>query len=169
MVFIICIVCCSRSQDVHMPDYPLLVTMEFSHNHPLNTASVLRHRDVAQYVSAKFAELLSIGHSPLAALAIHKYDLYLEHGAHLYLNFVNDRHHFPDVGWCYRYEFKAHIQHTFVICSQYYLYCFLNCCYYTICICIFLLFCAELLCSSDLRFLALLMCTTLDLLLSAIE
>jgi len=95
--------CCSRSLDVHMPDYPLVVTMEFNHNHPLDTASVLRHRDVAPYVAAKFAELLSTGHSPLAALAIHKYDLYLEHGAHQYLNFVNDRHHFPDIGWCYRY------------------------------------------------------------------
>jgi len=89
-----------------MPEYPLVVTMEFNHNHPLNTASVLRHRDVAPYISAKFAELLSTGHGPLAALAIHKYDLYLEHGAHKYLNFVNDRHHFPDVAWCYRYVFS---------------------------------------------------------------
>ena len=95
--------CDSRSLDVHMPDYPLVVTLEFNHNHPLDTASVLRHRDVAPYVSAKFAELLSTGHSPLAALTIHKYDLYLEHGSHQYMNFVNDRHHFPDVGWCYRF------------------------------------------------------------------
>jgi len=101
--------CCSRSLDVHMPDYPLVVTLEFSHNHPLDTASVLRHRDVAPYVSAKFAELLSIGHSPLTALAIHKYDLYLQHGARQYLNFVNDRHHFPDVGWCYRYVFLSRV------------------------------------------------------------
>lgn len=97
------VLCCSRSLDVHMPDYPLVVTIEFNHNHPLDTESVLRHRDVAPYVADKFANLLSAGHGPLAALAIHKYDLYLEHGAQCYLNFVNDRHHFPDVGWCYRY------------------------------------------------------------------
>ena len=95
-----------------MPEYPLVVTLEFNHNHPLDTASVLRHRDVAPYVSAKFAELLSTGHSPLAALAIHKYDLYLEHGPRHYLNFVNDRHHFPDVGWCYRCVcFLVHVVH----------------------------------------------------------
>ena len=101
-----------------MPDYPLLVSMEFSHNHPLDTTSVLRHRDVAPYVSDKFVSLLSTGHGPLAALAIHKYDLYLEHGAHQYMHFVNDRHHFPDVGWCYRYVF-SHVCHAVVSYIQY--------------------------------------------------
>jgi len=103
VLFFIGVVGCSRSQDIHMPEYPLVVTMDFTHNHPLDTASVLRHRDVAPYVLAKFANLLNIGHGPLAALAIHKYDLYLEHGPRHYLTFVNDRHHFPDAGWCYRY------------------------------------------------------------------
>ena len=103
--------CCSRSLDIHMPDYPLVVTLGFNHNHPLDTASVLRHRDVAPYVSAKFAELLSTGCSPLAALAVHKYDLCLEHGPRQYLNFVNDRHHFPDAAWCYRYVL-VHVCHA---------------------------------------------------------
>ena len=103
--------CCSRSLDIHMPDYPLVVTLGFNHNHPLDTASVLRHRDVAPYVSAKFAELLSTGYSPLAALAVHKYDLCLEHGPRQYLNFVNDRHHFPDAAWCYRYVL-VHVCHA---------------------------------------------------------
>jgi len=107
-----------------MPDYPLVLTMEFNHNHPLDTVSVLRHRDVASYVSSKFADLLTAGHSPLAALAIHKYDLYLEHGAQQYLQFINDRHHFPDVGWCYRYvsfqkRLPGHLfQHFFLHCNM---------------------------------------------------
>lgn len=93
----------SRSQDVHMPDYPLAVTIEFTHNHLLDSTSVLRRRDVSPEMEAKFTALMSAGYHPVAALNIHKYDLYLLHGAKDFTTFINDRHYCPDLGWCYRY------------------------------------------------------------------
>jgi len=93
-----------RSHDVHLPEYPLAVTIEFNHNHLLDSTSVLRRRDVSPEMETKFIELMRVGHHPVAALSMHKYDLYLSHGANDFTTFINDRYYCPDLAWCYRYK-----------------------------------------------------------------
>jgi len=84
-----------------MPLFPFRVVLNICHNHPLLAGDVLRHRDVGPEAAAKITRLLQMNHSPAAALDILKYDLQDEHPDD-YLLYAGDRHHCPDLQWCYR-------------------------------------------------------------------
>ena len=77
------------------------VTLNFLHNHPLDCADALRHRDVSDATTQKFKQLYEVGHSPSSALEVHKYDLQCQHGdRNAYV--AADRSRVPDLQWCYR-------------------------------------------------------------------
>ena len=96
-----------------MPDYPLRIIMDLRHNHPLDSAAILRKRDVSPIVADKFLNLFSAGHSPVVALRLHKFDLFIEYGASKYEVYAKDRHHCPDLSWCYR-----SVLYTLFLCSH---------------------------------------------------
>jgi len=84
-----------------MPNYPFRVIMNLSHNHPLDTRDILRHRDVGPEAQAKIKKLLENNYSPVAALELFKFDLQEEHPDD-YILYAEDRYHCPDLQWCYR-------------------------------------------------------------------
>ncbi|XP_076065275.1 uncharacterized protein LOC143039279 isoform X2 [Oratosquilla oratoria] len=94
-----------QSIDVHLPTHPTTVSIRFLHNHPLRSAEVLKRRDVAPEVKAKFVRLYEAGHTPTSAIKIHKYDLQMEEGENYSIS-INDRRKCPDVSWCFRLYYK---------------------------------------------------------------
>ncbi|XP_038047808.1 uncharacterized protein LOC119721923 [Patiria miniata] len=90
-----------RSEDHHLPQWPMTVVLRHDHNHPLKAADVLRHRDVSKHVRKKLIKLFLAGHSPTSALNMHQYDLQMEHGDN-YVFLSGDRHHNPDLNFTWR-------------------------------------------------------------------
>lgn len=79
----------------------MIVNLKYIHNHPINCADVLRHRDVSEQVKDKFLYLFKLGHTPASALEMHKYDLQMENSDDFeYL--IGDRGVVPDLSWCFR-------------------------------------------------------------------
>ena len=76
------------------------IKLEFHHNHPMNAASVLRHRDVGAEVKEKLKELYQEGLSPSAALDMIKFDLQVEHGDK-YIDVCGDRKYCPTLADCF--------------------------------------------------------------------
>ncbi|XP_076042606.1 uncharacterized protein LOC143026316 isoform X2 [Oratosquilla oratoria] len=96
-----------QSKDVHLPSHPTKITIKFLHNHPLETADVLKRRDVAPEVRAKFIKLYQSGHTPTSAIKVHKYDLEEGIGLHGYHGIkIEDRRVCPDTQWCFRLYYK---------------------------------------------------------------
>jgi len=85
-----------------MPDFPMSVTFDFRHNHPIVAGDVLKHRDVGPVAGDRLTQLLQNNHSPMSALEVLKYDMQSEHPDD-YVRLFADRHHCPDLMWCYRY------------------------------------------------------------------
>ena len=65
--------CFCRSNDPHLPTYPMTVVLKFTHNHPIMAADVLKHRKVSEEIRLKFLDLFKCGHNPATALELHKY------------------------------------------------------------------------------------------------
>jgi len=65
------------------------------HNHTVNTAAALHHRDVDKAVGSKFEQLFTAGYSPSAAYHLHQYDLQTEHEDQ-YFMVSGDRRYCPD-------------------------------------------------------------------------
>jgi hypothetical protein len=82
------------------PSLPCTVDMNFSHNHSLKSADVLRFRRVCKEVEAKLLDLFRKGHSPASALESHKVDIQLENEEYKHL--LADKKYWPDYGSCYR-------------------------------------------------------------------
>ena len=55
--------------------YPLEITLDFMHNHNINSADALRYRPVSEEVKGKFIELFSEDYAASSALAKYKEDL----------------------------------------------------------------------------------------------
>ena len=66
-----------RSKDPHLPAYPMIVVLQFIHNHPIMAADALKHRKVADETRQKFLDLFKSGHSPATALESHRYTQYV--------------------------------------------------------------------------------------------
>lgn len=77
----------------------MIVNMEYLHNHPINSADVLRFRDVSHEVEDKFRKLFEAGHSPASALHLHK--MYIERAYSD--DELADKAQVRDISWCYRY------------------------------------------------------------------
>ncbi|XP_064622685.1 uncharacterized protein LOC135484914 [Lineus longissimus] len=90
-----------RSKDAHLQIFPMIVNMNFIHNHLLNSADALRHRDVSEEVTKKFLTMFEAGHSPSSALELHKYDMQIDHQDD-FIFASADRAKIPDLQWCYR-------------------------------------------------------------------
>ncbi|CAG0884231.1 unnamed protein product [Darwinula stevensoni] len=90
-----------NSDDHHAANLTMVVSMHHTHNHGINTADALRHRDVSDGVRTKFLDLYKHGHTPASALQVHKMDLQLELDEN-YFQAAADRRQCPDSQWCYR-------------------------------------------------------------------
>lgn len=95
----------SQSRDPHMPVYPTTIHFQLNHNHPIETADVLRSRDVGDEAKAKILALLRDHHNPSSALRAFKADLQKEHPDR-YTLLSSDRFYCPDLHWCYRLYYK---------------------------------------------------------------
>ncbi|XP_064631784.1 uncharacterized protein LOC135489974 isoform X2 [Lineus longissimus] len=84
----------------------MIVELEHKHNHPINAADALRHRDVSETVADKLLDLIKQGYSPSKALELHKYDLQMEYGDDYVLKCA-DRFICPDLQFCFRLYYKA--------------------------------------------------------------
>ena len=79
----------------------MIVSMNPTHNHPIECADALGHRDVSQETTLKFVEMFKNHHSPASALEVFKFDLQMKH-PDKYHYLCGDRKVVPDPQWCYR-------------------------------------------------------------------
>lgn len=93
----------SKSKDPHIHEYPTLISISFSHNHPINVADALKHRDVSDATRNKLEELLLSGYRPSAALNLLKYDLQ-QNDPDVFES--ADRSQCPDKQYVYRLAYK---------------------------------------------------------------
>ncbi|XP_033642593.1 uncharacterized protein LOC117302704 [Asterias rubens] len=96
-----------RKNASHCLEFPTRLRMGFDHNHALESADVLRHRDVCKATKHKFNKLFKAGHSPSSALEIHKYDMQCLYRDNYLQMALADRAVIPDVQWCYRLYYKT--------------------------------------------------------------
>ncbi|XP_064628863.1 uncharacterized protein LOC135488258 [Lineus longissimus] len=88
-------------KDLHLPAYQVVVKLSHRHNHVIDSADSLKHRDVSEETVAKFKDLFSKGHSPASALNTHKLDLQLHYDQD-YVYEAADRANCPDIQFCHR-------------------------------------------------------------------
>ena len=81
--------------------FPMIVTIEFNHNHRIYSADTLKHRDVSEETVAAFKTLFEKGHSPSSALNSFKMELHTEYGPEYVLK-AADRAICPDLQFCHR-------------------------------------------------------------------
>ena len=87
--------------DNHLPQFPTVIRFKYEHNHDIQCAATLRHRDVSKATEEKLTSLFYRKYGPAAALAALKYELQLEHGDQYYV-VAGDRSVCPDVQYCSR-------------------------------------------------------------------
>ncbi|KAJ8247335.1 hypothetical protein GJAV_G00245120 [Gymnothorax javanicus] len=97
----------AKTQDLHLPKFAMVVNLEFTHNHGLNTADALKHRNVSEETVAASKGLYAKGHSPSSALNSFKMDLQTEHGPEYVLK-AADRATCPDLQFCHRLYRKVY-------------------------------------------------------------
>ena len=56
-------------------EYPLVIILDFDHNHSINSVDALRYRPVSENCKIKFLELFSEDYTPSTALAKYKEDI----------------------------------------------------------------------------------------------
>uniref|UniRef100_A0A1A8L8P5 Si:dkey-75a21.2 n=1 Tax=Nothobranchius pienaari TaxID=704102 RepID=A0A1A8L8P5_9TELE len=106
----------SRSKDGHIQEGLLThVTIKHNHNHPLDSAEILKQRSVSKETVEKLEKLFQSGHSPCSALNTLKYDLQEELGDS-YVDASADRSICPDFSFCYRL-YNSIFKKTYVAAS----------------------------------------------------
>ncbi|XP_050498792.1 uncharacterized protein LOC126879645 [Diabrotica virgifera virgifera] len=78
-------------------EFPTLITIKNKHNHELNTAAVLKYRDVSNEVKEKLIDLFRQGHNPSSALNSHKLDLMMEYEDNDYYRIAADGKFLPSI------------------------------------------------------------------------
>ena len=91
----------TRSTDVHAATLPMIVRLNFTHNHPIHCADALKHRDVSTEVKKIFIGLYKSLHPPSTALNAYKHDLPEQYGEE-FVHISADRAKCPASQWCYR-------------------------------------------------------------------
>ena len=94
----------AKTKDLHLPAYQTVVKISHTHNHMIDSADTLKHRDVSKETVEKFKDLFSRGHSPASALKTHKLDLQQQYDQY-YVYEAADRAKCPDIYFCHRWEF----------------------------------------------------------------
>lgn len=74
----------SKSPDLLTKDWPTVCTFKKDHNHGIETAAVLKCRDLSEASKETLKLLFRKGHNPSSALHCLKTDLLLEHGEEFY-------------------------------------------------------------------------------------
>jgi len=94
-----------RSKDIYLKEYPCEIDIYFVHNHLLNNAEALRHRNPTEELETIFFEYYSNNHSPSSALEMYKIDLQSKHGDK-YFKIIADGSKCPTRKWCYDLYYK---------------------------------------------------------------
>ena len=84
--------------------YPLEITLDFMHNHNINSADALRYRPVSEEVKGKFIELFSEGYAVSSALAKYKEDLRRNCSEDEFTVKMADRSVVPDYFWVFHFH-----------------------------------------------------------------
>uniref|UniRef100_A0A6P7F860 Uncharacterized protein LOC114326779 n=1 Tax=Diabrotica virgifera virgifera TaxID=50390 RepID=A0A6P7F860_DIAVI len=88
----------SKKEDpMIIKEFPTLITIKNKHNHELNTAAVLKYRDVSNEVKEKLIDLFRQGHNPSSALNSHKLDLMMEYEDNDYYRIAADGKFLPSI------------------------------------------------------------------------
>jgi len=84
-----------------LQQYPCEIFIDFTHNHPIKAADVLRHRRPSLEVREQFLKMFAEGHSPRSAIETYKFDLLMKYGDK-YLFAAGDAHENPSNYWVYQ-------------------------------------------------------------------
>lgn len=91
--------------------FPFEITIEFVHNHSIESANAVKYHDVKKETKNKFLELFDEGHSASSAYQFYKKHLEAKHGEE-YVKVSADRAIMPDQKWVFNY-FAAYVQDQF--------------------------------------------------------
>ncbi|CAG5115497.1 unnamed protein product, partial [Candidula unifasciata] len=94
--------------DRHMPTYQTVVRLHYAHDHPLDTADVLRKRQLNEDIRYRFLEMFRQGMKPKDALDKHKRELLQNLGPEKYRQVVCDGYYVPNVPKAYRLYYQIH-------------------------------------------------------------
>ncbi|XP_041476647.1 uncharacterized protein LOC121424873 isoform X1 [Lytechinus variegatus] len=89
----------SRSKD--HPDYQAQIVLNNMHNHPVECADALKHRDVSETTKAMLTDLFQRKYGPTQAVEMLKFDLQLKHGDDYHVK-AADRAVCPDIQFAHR-------------------------------------------------------------------
>lgn len=85
-----------------MPAYQTVVRLHYAHDHPLDTADVLRKRQLNDDIRCRFLDMFRQGIKPKDALDKHKRELLQNLGAERYRQVLCDGYYVPNVPKTYR-------------------------------------------------------------------
>ena len=85
-------------------EYPLEITLDFEHNHSINSADALRYRPVSENCKSKFFELFSEDCTPSSALAKYKEDMRARYTEDEFTHLMADRSTVPDYFWVFHFH-----------------------------------------------------------------
>ncbi|CAL1536766.1 unnamed protein product [Lymnaea stagnalis] len=94
--------------DRHMPTFKTVVRLHYAHDHPLDTADVLKKRQLNEDIKQRFLEMFRQGMKPKDALDKHKRDLLQNLGPEKYRQVVCDGYYVPNVPKAYRLYYQIH-------------------------------------------------------------
>lgn len=85
-----------------MPTYKTVVRLYYTHDHPLDTADVLKKRKLNEGIKERFLEMFRQGMKPKDALDKHKHELLKSLGPEKYRQVLCDGYFVPNVPKAYR-------------------------------------------------------------------
>ncbi|XP_077289686.1 uncharacterized protein LOC143913658 [Arctopsyche grandis] len=85
-----------RSSDPSLIEWPCFVELKYIHNHPLDTAEVLRFRPLSNDIKEKLVILFKKGHTAASALESIKLELFLDYDEK-YFEIASDRFYVPAI------------------------------------------------------------------------
>uniref|UniRef100_A0A2C9KED4 Uncharacterized protein n=1 Tax=Biomphalaria glabrata TaxID=6526 RepID=A0A2C9KED4_BIOGL len=97
-----------KTVDHHMPKYKMVVRLHYAHDHPLDTADVLKKRHLNEDIKRRFLEMFRQGMKPKDALDRHKKELLQSLGPEKYRQVVCDGYYVPNVPKIYRLYYQIH-------------------------------------------------------------
>ncbi|XP_063971034.1 uncharacterized protein LOC135157867 [Lytechinus pictus] len=95
----------SRNRDVHMPNYPAMISITHIHNHETKSKYALRFRPVDKTMEEFYTDLFKAGHSALTAWSFFQWKRWAEYGID-YERMVMDRAYNPDMAYVYRIFYR---------------------------------------------------------------
>ena len=110
MIFFVLIVVLSstRSQDIHIHEWPLRIRILWGHSHPLKDAAVLRYRDVNPATRHRILQLFDQGYSNNTVINLLMYEL-VQSKEKAHALGPKDRSIMPDFSYINRLGFSFYI------------------------------------------------------------